>query len=213
SDITYDDHIKGNQSAKPLVNAMCASILALMEQVGHSKEVVDSLKLSGHTVVVCKNFFDAICILQGNKPSLIISDVHLENGGNVFDFLRWVRQEPLNRDTPFVLFSCTPTPLAKYLDDGLKTSARLLGATQYIAVDKFDPEHFRNQIDAILPAAMGPVVRKGANSVLLKKAEPSLLGERKSRNYCRVGSKIYYGRLEREFRLSPGSETGCSFTC
>jgi hypothetical protein len=182
---------------KLLVKAMSAAILALLERPEHSEEVVGSLKLSGHSVIACKNFADAMCILRNNQVSLIISDVHLENGGNVFDFLRWVKQSPLNHDTAFVLFSCTPTPLAKYLDDGLKTSSRLLGATKYMAVDRFDAETFRKQIDLILP----PILDK-SKSGSMSTVSLAHLGERHFRKYCRVGTHIYYGSLQREFRIS-----------
>jgi CheY-like chemotaxis protein len=132
---------------------MCAQILALHEKDETSREVVESLSSSGHNVVLAETFTEAIDILQGlHVIDLIISDVHLENGGNVFDFLRWVKKNPSSVGrTPFVLFSFEPSMMAKHLEDGLRTSARILGAVKYIAMDCFDAVEFRKQIDALLP--------------------------------------------------------------
>lgn len=130
---------------------MCAQILALLEQDENSRQVVESLKRSGHKVVAAKNFNDAISFLQDGRASLIISDVHLENGGNVFDFLKWVKKNPSTCAIPFVLFSSRPSVLAKYIEDGVRTAARVFGATMYIMMDVFDSDAFRKQIDSLLP--------------------------------------------------------------
>ncbi|MBU6452936.1 MAG: hypothetical protein KGS72_14220 [Cyanobacteria bacterium REEB67] len=97
-----------------------------------------------------KNFKDAIDVLKDTHVDLIISDVHLQNGGNVFDFVRWVKKNPDTARTPFVMFSSDPTPTAKFFDDGLRTSARLLGVALYLTMEKFDSDQFRQQIDSLL---------------------------------------------------------------
>ncbi len=130
---------------------MHALILALHEEDQNARQVTQSLKQSGHRVIESKNFADAISALNIQQVDLIISDVHLENGGNVFDFLRWVKKNPSTKDTPFVLFSCEPTPKAKYFEDGLRTTARMLGAAMYITMEIFDSIEFRKQIDSLLP--------------------------------------------------------------
>jgi CheY-like chemotaxis protein len=81
---------------------------------------------------------------------MIISDIHLQNGGNVFDFLRWVKKNPSTCDTPFVMLSSEPTSIARYIEDGLRTSARLLGVTKYITMENFDSDEFCKQIDLLL---------------------------------------------------------------
>lgn len=130
---------------------MGAQILALIESPATELAVTESLIPSGHNVLVATSYPKAIAILQGVHIDLIISDVHLENGGNVFDFLKWVRTNPLVGAMPFVLLSCEPTILAMYLEDGIKTSARMLGATKYIRMNKFDGQILREQIDPLLP--------------------------------------------------------------
>ncbi len=131
---------------------MHALVLALHEDDGNAHQVTSSLKLSGHEVVESRNFSHAISVLTNKHVDLIISDVHLENGGNVFDFLRWVKKNPSTKSTPFVLFSSQPTNKAKYFEDGIRTSARMLGATMYITMETFDSDEFRKLIDSLLPA-------------------------------------------------------------
>jgi CheY-like chemotaxis protein len=129
-----------------------ALVLALHENENNSKRVAESLKLSGHDVVLSKNFSHAIEILKNMHVDLIISDVHLENGGNVFDFLRWARNNPATKNIPFVMLSTEPTRVAKHVEDGVRTSARALGVAMYIAMETFDQEEFRRKIDSLLPA-------------------------------------------------------------
>jgi len=132
---------------------MAARILALLESGENSDQVAASLNRSGHHVTVSKTFTNAIRMLQHQHFDLVISDVHLENGGNVFDFLRWVRRNASTRQTPFVMFSCQPTTLAKYVEDGVRTAARMLGSSKFITMHTFDSNEFRKQIESLLPDA------------------------------------------------------------
>lgn len=140
---------------------MCPQILALLEEDENCQQVVESLMRSGHTIVRAPNFTNAMAILQNEQFELIISDVHLENGGNVFDFLKWVKKNPATHDTPFVLFSSRPSPLAKYIEDGVRTTARILGASLYITMEIFDSNEFRRQIDFLLPDQVIELSPKG----------------------------------------------------
>jgi CheY-like chemotaxis protein len=132
---------------------MRALILGLLEEDDNAHQVIESLTKSGHAVHAVDTFTKAIAMFttEHEPVDLIISDVHLENGGNVFDFMKWVKRNPRTSDIPFVLFSFHPADRAKYLEDGVKTSARLLGAAKYITMDKFDSDEFRKQIDSLLP--------------------------------------------------------------
>lgn len=131
---------------------MSARILALLELNENALQVEKCLKRSGHDVVAVPTFKRAIAMLhQHYKIDLIISDVHLENGGSVFDFIRWLKNNPPADSAPLVLFSFNPTPRAKYLEDGVRTSARFLGVSKYITMETFDADEFRKQIDSLLP--------------------------------------------------------------
>ncbi len=130
---------------------MTALILALLEKHTSSTQVKECLQKCGHEVLVVETFVKAKTIIKTKSINLIISDVHLENGGSVFDFLRWVKKGEETCQIPFVLFSTEPSPIAKYLADGVRTSARILGAAKYLEMKKFDPEFLRDQLDEILP--------------------------------------------------------------
>lgn len=132
---------------------MCAQVLALLEDNYNKSNVLVSLESAGYTVVVCSSFKSAIEILQKQSFDLIISDVHLQNGGSVFDFLRWVKGHKASSNAKFVLFSLSPSHVAKYLSDSVWTSSRMLGADRYISMDWFDPDLFCSQVAEVLPAS------------------------------------------------------------
>ncbi|MBX9723138.1 MAG: response regulator, partial [Candidatus Obscuribacterales bacterium] len=103
---------------------MATLILALMEDAKHTAEVKACLEDDGHSVHIVNSFSTAMAILKDHPFDLIISDVHLENGGSVFDFLRWVKGIDEYKTIPFVLFSLEPNRLAKYLADGVRAASR-----------------------------------------------------------------------------------------
>ncbi len=127
---------------------MAVQVLALLEHKELAQEVTVCLWV--YDVSVVASFRQAIDLLNERQFDLIISDVHLENGGTVYDFLRWAKSDPLLNSIPFVLVSANATSLAKYLSDGVRTSARLLGAAKYIDMSLFDPVFFRTEIDEVL---------------------------------------------------------------
>ncbi len=129
---------------------MTALILALLEEHDNSDQVKRCLKECGHTIFAVDTFVKAKDLLKTESIDLIISDVHLQNGGNVFDFLRWAKKAERTADIPFVLFSSQPTPMAKYLADGVRISSRMLGAAKYIEMETFDAAEFQAQINELL---------------------------------------------------------------
>lgn len=129
---------------------MSALILALLEGEDNTNKVKSCLEDAGHEVFVVDTFAKAVILLSSQKIDLIISDVHLENGGSVFDFLRLVKKGERTCVIPFVLFSLQPTPTAKYLADGVRMAARSLGAVKYIEMETFDAREFREQINMSL---------------------------------------------------------------
>jgi CheY-like chemotaxis protein len=130
---------------------MSALILALLEKHHNGNQVRDCLVHCGHEVFVVDTFTKAMALLKTQKIDLIISDVHLENGGSVFDFLRLIKKSQWTCDIPFVLFSFQPTPIAKYLADGTRTTMRYLGADKYIEMETFDAAEFREHINSLIP--------------------------------------------------------------
>lgn len=130
---------------------MTARILITMEHEDKGKQLADCLKDSGHAVTSVDTFHNAMEILRSSDFDLVVADVHLQNGGSVFDFLRWTKGDPHLRQIPFICFSSEPPELGKYLIDGVRTAARALGAAKYMTMENFDTKVFRQEIEWLLP--------------------------------------------------------------
>lgn len=123
-----------------------------MEHEDQRNLIGDCLEHVGHEVTKVDTFHNAMEILRAKDFDLIVSDVHLQNGGSVFDFLRWVKGDPHMRATPFVCFSAEPPEIGKYLADGVRTAARSLGASRYISMDHFDGPVLLSELEWLMPA-------------------------------------------------------------
>lgn len=130
---------------------MTAKILITMEHEKQRALIGDCLEHVGHDVVKVDTFHHAMEFLRTTVFDLIISDVHLQNGGSVFDFLRWVKGDPHMHSTPFVCFSAEPPEVGKYLSDGVRTAARALGAARYITMSNFDGPLLLHEIEWLIP--------------------------------------------------------------
>jgi CheY-like chemotaxis protein len=130
---------------------MTAKILVTMEHEAQRKLISDCLEHVGHNVTTVDTFHNAMELLRGTDFDLIVSDVHLQNGGSVFDFLRWVKGDPHMRSVPFVCFSAEPPEIGKYLKDGVRTAARSLGAARYITMEEFVAPTFLHEIEWLIP--------------------------------------------------------------
>ena len=130
---------------------MSAKILVTMEHESERKLLGDCLLRVGHGVTMVDTFHHAMEVLRTSDFDLIISDVHLQNGGSVFDFLRWVKGDPHMRSTPFFCFSAEPAEVGRYLADGVRTAARALGAARYITMEHFDGRAFLNEVEWLIP--------------------------------------------------------------
>src|ERR1700722_15857546 len=130
---------------------MAARILVTMEHEEQRTLIGNCLQHVGHEVTKVDTFHNAMDVLRAKDFDLIVSDVNLQNGGSVFDFLRWVKGDPHMKDTPFVCFSAEPPELGKYLADGVRTAARSLGAARYICMENFDGPAFLHEIEWLIP--------------------------------------------------------------
>jgi CheY-like chemotaxis protein len=133
------------------VQIMSAKILVTMEHEDQRKLLGDCLEHLGHNVTKVDTFSHAMEFLRNADFDLILSDVHLQNGGSVFDFLRWVKGDPHMQAIPFVCFSAEPAEIGKYLRDGVRTAARSLGAARYITMEHFNAQLFLQEIEWLLP--------------------------------------------------------------
>ena len=70
---------------------MAAKILVLLEHPEPMAQIAECLEQFGHVVVKADTYQDAMDLLRHTDVDLIISDVHLQNGGSIFDFPRWAK--------------------------------------------------------------------------------------------------------------------------
>lgn len=143
---------------------MTSKILVTMEHEEQRNLVAECLEHVGHTVTRVDTFHNAMEHLRAHDFDLIVSDVHLQNGGSVFDFLRWVKGDPHMRRTPFVCFSGEPPEVGRYLADGVRTAARSLGAARYISMENFDSTLFLHEIEWLIPESKGGSYYTGAET-------------------------------------------------
>jgi CheY-like chemotaxis protein len=130
---------------------VAASVIALLENSDHGVLLKSCLKESGVNLSVVDSYVKAKALVRLQPCSLIFCDVHLENGGSVFDFLKWVKDDAQLRSIPFVFLSIEPSFLAKYLADGVRVAARQLGAAKYISMEVFDAAHLQQELVEFLP--------------------------------------------------------------
>jgi CheY-like chemotaxis protein len=138
-----------------------ANILVVQDVEQNIVDIKLSLERSGHQVLIAKSVASAKTLLEAASFDLLICGAHL-NEGTVFDLLKFVKNDPNRRSIPFACFCCSPTDLAKSMEESVRSTAKLLGADIYIAQDTFNPEQFRAAIESLLP----PVAEQ---SVLAKK--------------------------------------------
>jgi CheY-like chemotaxis protein len=129
---------------------MPARILLAMDHQTEVQLVGDCLEQVGHEVTNVNSYHNAMEALRETDFDMIISDVHLQNSGSVFDFLRWVKGDPHMRSTLFVCFSHAPAEIGKYLADG-RTAARSLGADRFLSMEHFDGRLLLSEVDWLLP--------------------------------------------------------------
>jgi CheY-like chemotaxis protein len=129
------------------------SILAVLNDDETRRQIIRSLNGS-FRVNETGTFSNAIEILRSEQTNLIIADIRVHDAesdfASVFDFMRWVKGDPIACSIPFV---CLSSKLAEfeYQADALRIAARSLGAAKYLSLDKFDQSIFRQEIEWLLP--------------------------------------------------------------
>lgn len=90
----------------------------------------------------------AVALLTQEDFQLIISAVHLEFDGSVFDFLKMCK---VQASLPFIFYCSKSSTFARSVRDGLQIAARALGAEKYITMEEFDAQELRDEIVEFLP--------------------------------------------------------------
>ena len=93
----------------------------------------------------------AIPTLAKQRFDLIISAVHLEYDGSVFDFLRLAKGSPATKHIPFIFYCSQSSKFARSVRDGLQIAARALGADKYITMETYELKQLRKELLEYLP--------------------------------------------------------------
>jgi two-component system cell cycle response regulator len=146
-------YLPPNQRAPPLHPAQPAPQATRIPATGRLVLVVDDLQSNldlaqvvlehlGYRTLQAKGLQQALHRLDEATPELILSDVHMREGGGM-ELLQAVRNNPALRDVPFVLLTST----AANERDRLKGLA--LGATRYL-YRPIEPDVLRAELAACL---------------------------------------------------------------
>jgi CheY-like chemotaxis protein len=122
---------------------MVSRVLVLQEKPENIANIQDALP--DCELVVVNTVDKAYERLSHGVYHLIISAVHLEYDGSVFDFLKLAKGHPTTRNVPFVFYCSQSSTFARSVRDGLQIAARALGAEKYITMELYDCCELRDQ--------------------------------------------------------------------
>lgn len=128
---------------------MIPEILILQEKDENVANIRSSLPECAFVRV--RTIEEAIPLLEHRYFDLIISAVHLEHDGSVFDFLKYAKSNPKSSSVPFVFYCCQSSTFARSVRDGLQIAARVLGADKYITMEHYDRDKLRAEFKDYLP--------------------------------------------------------------
>lgn len=123
---------------------MVAHILLLQEKPQNIINVKQALPECQFDCV--SSIEEAIELVRQKDYDLIISAVHLEHDGSVFDFLKGVKGDPNTSTIPFVFYCSQTSTFARSVRDGLQIAAKALGAEKYITMEKFEVHELRYEL-------------------------------------------------------------------
>ncbi|MBX9669929.1 MAG: hypothetical protein K2X93_20065 [Candidatus Obscuribacterales bacterium] len=81
-----------------------------------------------------------------SEVDLIVSAVHLEHDGSVFDFLKLAKENPETSHIPFVFYCSQSSRFARSVRDGLQIAARAIGADKYVTMETFNYMELRDEL-------------------------------------------------------------------
>jgi CheY-like chemotaxis protein len=131
---------------------MVHKILALKDRPEYALALKELIEPHGYEVLPVHTVEQALELLQKEEVNMIIVAIHLREG-NVFDFIREVRDSPDEkvRRVPIVCINLNPRLHARYLNDSLRISAKALGANKFITMEPYDPILLWSEIQTMLP--------------------------------------------------------------
>ncbi len=139
-------------AAQAVKEAMLESILILQEKIGEPNYAAQELEHAGYRVVTVPKLSVAISWLRVNTPILIVAPVHLIDD-NVFDLLRFVRNDFQLKDTKIMLYCVTDSPFTMGMSNTISSAARAMGANAVLIGHDFVSKAFWQTVSPLLPTA------------------------------------------------------------
>ena len=125
--------------------------ILLMDEITHTDQFKAACKDVGHTVVAAHTIAEAYAFLNGkDHADVIVCAAYLEDE-SMFEFLRWVRNDPVHEKTMFMIIALEPGPTAKKLNESVENAGITLGANAFITMPTFDSVLLISEIKKLLP--------------------------------------------------------------
>ncbi len=128
---------------------MFESILILQEKIGEPNYPAQELEEAGYRVVTVPKLSVAISWLRVNDPILIVAPVHLIDD-NIFDLLRFVRDDFQLKNTKIMLYCVTDSPFTMGMSNAISSAARAMGANAVLIGHDFVSKAFWHTVRPLL---------------------------------------------------------------
>jgi CheY-like chemotaxis protein len=131
-----------------------ANILILQEHAGSMQALRKSLG-EHHRLHFVSDVPAAMKFLNNSQIDLIIARVHLEEG-NVFEFIRAIKENIKLKNIPLVCFCGSRSEIAHTIDHTLARVSAVFGVDRYISLDRYCVEDdcdfiaLRQEIESVL---------------------------------------------------------------
>lgn len=136
SNITGEDNIKEKLQSKK------NKTILVVEDEFHIREIIKlTFEMKGYNVLEAVNGKEALKIVAGNKPDVVVTDIMMPEMGGL-EFFLTLREKSETSDIPVIVLT-----VKNSLEDA--KSASLLGIDEFIT-KPFDPRDLVNKIEGIL---------------------------------------------------------------
>lgn len=125
-------------------------VLVLQEKAENVFNIREALP--GCEIQLFDHVNQAIQAIGRTDFDLIVSAVHLEHDGSVFDFLKTVKTNIRFHHIPFVFYCSKSSTFARSVRHGLQIAACALGAEKYITMEHYDRDTLRDELISVLDA-------------------------------------------------------------
>jgi CheY-like chemotaxis protein len=127
-----------------------AQILILEENTQNFDRINKAIEDKGHRGWLARSIDEAQAFIKAYEIDLILAPVRLDNG-DVFEFLRHVRNDASKGRVGFVFHCFSADDAQRFGTEVVRSAGTALGATKYIVMDTFDKQRFWEQLENCIP--------------------------------------------------------------